>query len=470
MIIDLLRDRGSAASRALAAGVAAVRRMRWLMFVLAIALFGVETAVLSVESARETFGGMSEADWAHTNYWLKSAECARATGAWLVTCDDDGRLRPLAEEAIGDDPGHALLLATWAILGDRSLGLVDVAALNLLLNGLGFVSLAAFLFALRSYACALVFIYLGPVVYLRWTGVAPHWGLLGVASMAAILPMAILARHYGYLARLKGMLFIALGLAGLVLASLVREAIALMALAASLSAIGFLMVRPGGVRPGRAGLCVLALAIIAVHWAPYALYALRDALFDIEPSQLVQRHGFSDILYMGLGSVPNAFGIAYDDYLALAHAQRVDPDVVHCSPDFFRIMWSLYLDKLLSHPDEVARIYLEKAWLILADPVLEPGPPLGLLLATGFALLLAGHRFRLWRRLGFPQGELILSASLAFIALFVAQAVLASPDRGYAMPMGAAILTLTGLLVSFLVRGGRTMLGELLSARRRLSR
>ena len=428
--------------------------MRWILFLVAVAGFGLETALLSFDSVERTYGDMDEADWAHTNYWLKSAECARRTGAWLVMCEEDGGLKPIGEEAIGDDPGHALLLALWAIVSDQAVTLVHVAYLNLLLNGLGFVLLAAMLFAIRAYPCAVVFIYLGPIVYLRWTGITPHWGLLGIASMAAVLPTAVVARAYGYLPAGKGLAFIGLGFGGLVLASLVREALALMALTATLSAIAFVLLRRPQGRGGKQLLAALGMAAVAAHWAPYGLYAVRDAVFDLAPAQLVQRHGFSDILYMGLGSVPNGLGIAYDDYLALAHAQEVDPDVVHCSPEFFRIMWTLYLEKVLSHPEEVARIYLSKASLILADPILEPGLPLGALLVVGMALVLAGRRFRLWRRVGFPQGEIVLWAMLCFIGLFVAQAILASPDRGYAMPTGAAILTLVALMVGLPLRVG----------------
>ena len=407
-----------------------------MLFLLAVAGFGLETTLLSFENVERTYGDMEEPDWAHTNYWLKSAECARRTGAWLVMCEEDSRLKPYGEEAIGDDPGHALLLALWAISTDQAITLVHVAHLNLLLNGLGFVLLAALLFALRAYPCAIVFLYLGPIVYLRWTGVTPHWGLLGIASMAAILPTAIIARAYGYLSARKSLVFIGIGFGGLLLASLVREALALMAVMATLAAIAFVLLRRSPGPRGRRLLAGLGLATMAVHWAPYGLYVVRDAAFDVTPGQLVQRHGFSDILYMGLGSVPNAFGIAYDDYLALAHAQQVDPDVVHCSPEFFRIMWALYFEKVMSDPEEVARIYLNKAYLILADPILEPGLPLGVLLGIGMALLVAGHRFRVWRRIGFPQGEVVLWTMLGFIGLFVAQAILASPDRGYAMPMG----------------------------------
>src|SRR5690606_29166053 len=109
------------------------------------------------------FADVRQSDWAHTNFWLKSAGCARETGAWLVMCRDDGRLIPISEEAIGDDPGHALMLGVWAILSAEAVSLVDAARLNIVLNTAGLVMLAAFLFGMRAYLCALLFLYLGPV-------------------------------------------------------------------------------------------------------------------------------------------------------------------------------------------------------------------------------------------------------------------------------------------------------------------
>jgi hypothetical protein len=52
-----------------------------------------------------------------------------------------------------------------------------------------------------------------------------------------------------------------------------------------------------------------------------------------------------------------------------------------------------------------------------------------------------------------------------FIGLFVAQAILASPDRGYAMPAGAAILTLIGVLLGFVLRTAWALLKGRLTKR-----
>lgn len=450
------RSDGSVAANAAASlsrTVSILGKTRWLLFVVILLAFGAGPMMMSFEDAERNYRDVGTSDWVHTNYWMKSADCARETGAWLALCAEDGKLKPISEEAIGDDPGHAFLLAMWTLAsGDDHTSLVDVAGLNIALNSLGLLLLAGFLFAIRAYPCFLLFMYMGPIVYLKWIGVAPHWALLGVASMAAVLPMAILAKEYGFLSARLGQWFIGLGLFGLASAALVREAIALMGIVTAFCAIGVIALRRRRAGQGLRDLVVVAALIVAASSVPYAVIAARDLMFTIEPGQLVERHGFSDILYMGLGSVPNAFGITYSDWVALAAAQKVDPDVVHCSPDFYRIMWGLYLDKLLTDPAEVARIYFEKARLLLSDPVLEPGPPLGIVLLVGLCHFIVAETFNLWPKVGFPQGSLVEGAALVFIGLFVAQGILASPDRGYAMPVGAAILTLIGVLAGFHLR------------------
>lgn len=435
------------------AGIERLGRWRWLVFAGLLALFGAGDLATSWDDARRNFSAVEKSDWEQTNVWLKSTECARATGAWLALCGPDGKLVPVSEEALGDDPGHALLLDLWAIAFDRTATLVDVARLNILLNTLGFVALAGFLFAIRAYACGLVFLYLGPVVYVKWIGVSPHWALLGVASLTAVLPMAILAREFRFLSPASGRVFLVVGGLGLALTCLVREAIGMMGIVASFAIILYVAGRRWRAgEPAVRGAVWLALLVVAASLAPYLATTSRDLAFDIDQGQLVRRHGFSDILYMGLGSVPNPFGISYDDNVAFAAAQRLSPDVVHCSPEFFRIMWRVYFDTVLSAPLEVVRIYLQKAWMLLSDPILEPGPPLGLLLLVGVAHFSAALAFGWWRRIGFPAGALIEGGALVFIGFFLAQGILASPARGYAMPVGAAILTLTGILVGFCLR------------------
>ena len=155
---------------------------------------------------------------------------------------------------------------------------------------------------------------------------------------------------------------------------------------------------------------------------------------------------------MGLGAVPNSLGISYADDVAKGAAEQIDPKVVYCSWKYFKIMWQLYFDKVASQPAEVMRIYIEKARRILADRILDSAPPLAVVLLLALALFPAATAFGLWSRIGYSQGLLLGGAALVIICLFVVQAILATPDRLYSMPMGPALLMLAGVSAEFLGR------------------
>lgn len=425
--------------------------LRWMPFVLVLIASSWGPIETSLHKAGH-FAEVSKSDWEPTNVWLKSSECAQRQHVWLALCRDDGKLDAITELALGDDLGHALLLDLWAIASDRPASLVDVAHLNIGLDVLGFVVLASFLFATGSYVAAITFAILGPTVYIGWISVSPHWSFIGVTSAAAVLPMAILAREYRFLSRKLGIAYVCLGLFGLSMAMLIREAIGSMGIVTTLGVVVFVVARRQ--RKGRQyrDLLVVGLLALLTSVATQIAPAARDVFFTVQPSGRVDRHGFSDILYMGLGAVPNSLGISYADDVAKKAAEQIDPKVVYCSWKYFEIMWQLYFDKVTSQPAEVMRIYLEKAKLILADRILDSAPPLVVVLLLALALFLAATAFGLWSRIGYSQGLLLGGAALVIICLFVVQAVLATPDRLYSMPMGPALLMLAGVSAEFLGR------------------
>jgi hypothetical protein len=146
---------------------------------------GLGAFTASLEEA-DRYTGLRKADWIPTNMWLKSAECARLQGVWLAICDDD-KLVPISEHSFGDDPRHALFLGIWAMATDDRVSLEDVAGLNIALNTAGFILLASILFAIRAYVTSIMFLWAGPVIFLRWIGVSPHWGFIGVTSLVLVL-------------------------------------------------------------------------------------------------------------------------------------------------------------------------------------------------------------------------------------------------------------------------------------------
>ena len=417
--------------------------LRWLAFAICVAGLVTGPFQRTFEDVRR-YGYLTDimpSDWRATNVWLDSSECTVSRGAWLAVCEND-RLIPISERAIADDPGHALLLSAWAALTGERATLVDVARLNTLLNLVGLVALAALLFSLRAWITSLVLLALGPAEFLGWMGTSPHWAFIGMVSLAGILPLAIATR--------RNAAWIGGGIIALALATLVRESIGLMGFALTLGAVAAAALRaPRTLRalPRLALILVLAsVALLAPKWATMA----RDAALPMAPAERLQTHGLSHTLYLGLGFVENKWGIRYDDDYGEDLANKAG--IVFCSPEYFRMMWKLYLARIAEDPLEVARIYWEKAVRLLSVPTLQPGPPFGLVLAIGLAHLLAAAWFGAWRRVGLPEGLEIEAVSLAFLGLFLAQAILALPSQMYAVPVNAFILVLFGAIVEFAAR------------------
>lgn len=436
-----------------------LKRWKWLVIAVCAVVFVGGPAIAAFDAA-ERYGKTEQSDWIPTNMWLKSAECARERGVWLAVCEDD-RLVPMSEYSFGDDPGHALFLGIWAMATNSAVSLVDVARLNAVLNTVGLVVLAGFLFALRAYLASFVLLLVGPVAYLQWIGVSPHWGLIGTASLALILPMALIARDYGLLSRGSGNAWVAAGIVGLALAALLREPIGVMCLAASLAVVGFLAARRR--RAGRRlrDLLVTAPLVLVASAATTWVVMARDASFEMEPAHRVATHNFSHTLYIGLGAVPNAFGLRYEDEDARAAVERVAPEVINSSPEYYRILWSLYWSRLRDAPAEVMRIYFEKSKRILADRILDSAPPLAIVVIVMMVHFAVATAFGVWRRIDFAQGALIEGAALALIGFFILQAILASHNRVFAMPIGAALLMLLGVLLEFCARSAVALVAQL---------
>ena len=418
--------------------------LRWLAFAVCVAVLVLGQFGRTFEDVRR-YGHLADimqSEWDATNIWLASTECTVSRGVWLAVCDD-GRLIPISERAIADDPGHALLLSAWAAMTGAPATLVDVARLSTLLNTIGLVALAALLFSLRAWITSLVLLVKGPIEFLGWMGTSPHWAFIGMVSLAGILPLAIVTR--------SNRAWIAGGIAALAVVTLVRESIGLMGFALTLGALAVTALqrpRPARRLPQLALILVLATgALLAPKWATMA----RDAAFPMAPAERLQTHGLSHTLYLGLGFVENKWGIRYQDEYGADLANRAG--IIYCSPEYFRMMWKLYLARIVEDPVEVARIYWEKALQLLTVPTMQPGPPFGIVLAIGLVHLLAATWFGLWRRVGFPQGLPIEAVSLAFLGLFLAQAILALPSHLYAVPVNAFILVLFGAIVEFVARG-----------------
>lgn len=421
--------------------------MRGLVFVLLAALlvWGQFQRTYTDSERYGRYADLMPSDWKATNVWLAAADCALERGVWLAVCEQ-GKLVPISERAIADDPGHALLLGLWSMATRRHADLLDVARLNVLTDTIGLLMLAGLLFALRAYIASIVLLWKGPIEYLGWMGTSPHWAYVGLVSLAAVLPTALAAREMGLLSRRVANGWIAAGIVFLALATLMRESIGMMGLAVTVAVSIVLLVRR--YRPSR--VLLVALFAVLAFTAPRWVVTARDAAFDMRKAERLATHGLSHTLYLGLGFVENKWGIRYDDDYGEEIADRAG--IVWCSPEYFRLMWQLYMERWVEDPSEVVRIYLAKAWILLDTPTLYPGPPFGIVLAIALVHFLAATAFGAWQRLDFRQGLVVEGVAVMFAGLFLAQAMAALPSHNYAMPVNAFMLVLFGVIVEFFAR------------------
>jgi len=423
---------------------------RWLVFALCVAVVGIGDLGQAERTATEKFSSVAMADWAVTNVWIVAAECGRKTGAWLVLCQGE-KLVPIANGALADDPGHAFFLGIAAQILDRAVAVVDVARLNIAIDYFGMVSIAALLFAVRSYVACMIVLILGDRVYLDWIAISPHPGLIGAASFAAILPIAIVLSEQGNLGRIGRLLALAVGAVLLGAAALLREPIGTMGLLVGVGSVAVMGFRRRNLKHVLRLFALLVLVVVSWQTPRWILLA-RDTLFSVTPTNQIQTHGTSHNLYLGLGAIENKFGIRWSDSDGAEAVAKVNPKVSYVSEEYFQILWKLYLKRLTDDPLEVARIYMTKGVAILEYRFPDQSLPLWMVLGGIAGVLFVGRKARLWNEANYEQGLPFLYVGLAFVALFILQGAVAHHNKPYAHPIGAFVLLFFAVGLEFFVR------------------
>ncbi len=415
------------------------------LIVLGLVLWVALPQVQESFDASRRYAAVGESDWEGTNNALESARCARKTGAWLLRSCENGQVVPFSAE----DPGQPLLLSLWARLAGRDATVMDAARLNLGINVLCLAILIGALISLGAFVTSVVLLLLGPVIFLFYFGTSPHWSLMGAASIQIILPLALIARAKGWLQPAASGALIAIGVASLALVALLRESVGTMALLMTICAAAWTM--RYGRRGGRHLATTVAILLVAVvaSQSSRLIVAARDWAYSLDAAHLPATHGMSHTLYIGLGGVPNKFGIEYDDAVGRAAASAAVPGIVHYSKDYFRVMRELYIRKWQEDPREMIRIYFEKLKLMFTDHIFGAGhPALGTMLALFVAIqLVTGYRHWTAGDRGSDTRLAINVVALGFVGLFVVQGVLATPTRLYSLPLGPFVLVLAGIAI-----------------------
>lgn len=129
----------------------------------------------------------------------------------------------------------------------------------------------------------------------------------------------------------------------------------------------------------------LVVAYLSVSLAFVAVRAYRDSRVDLSAASQPSSHPFWHPAYLGLGYLPNKYGITWNDAVAIDAVERARPGTRYLSGTYESTLRHLYL-KLVAHdPLFALRTYGTKAWAILDDALrrfwLAP-----LLLAAALAL------------------------------------------------------------------------------------
>jgi hypothetical protein len=332
----------------------------------------------------------------------------------------------------GDDYG----IYVYVPFLSRLFGTEDVARVQ----GLVAVALFAIPLALfplffwllfRSLAAALMAPLGLLVALLTVIGFADIYWISAWAILTLVPPLLILARRWPR----HGLLLLVLVMLGASFATSIRNHAGLpVAVAGLIVVLG--RPWPWRRRAAAAGLVVVAyLAVSPVGMRAVEAYRdqrLRGSELGVTPTR---SHVLWHPAYVGLGFLPNDYGIKWDDAIVLQHARRESPHVEYATPAYEEVVRRLFLRVLKQEPGEVALTTLKKGVAVVA---LAPG--LLALAALGLWAMSLNERDR-------PLARRMLLLSAPGLVLGVVPPLIAIPTTEYAAGwIGALVLlSLLGL-------------------------
>jgi len=374
--------------------------------------------------------------------WIMSANCFRKTGIILSVCNEPGTFYPIENASAADDRGHGLLLSILHGVFGAPATTEPLLYANIVINILGFALLASQLYRVGLGVAAILF-FLASLRLLREPTVTSDviGAIYGMFALSLLLPIQTLRMLSLERSTWPEWSWLALSGLCLVCVMLLRESFGLIGIAVTLLSliIGF-------ARRARASrLLHFVSAAVAVAVMLFALNATslivnyRVHFQGVPAGTGILSHGLSHALYLGLGAEPNSFGIEWSDTNADNAVRARDPAIKYVSPQYFETLGKLYMELVLQHPLEVARIYAAKARKVLAPGIINP-----LVISVG-AILLGLSLCRTLRSLipsRPPVGD-IVALTVAATLLHAMQAILTYPAVAYYDQafVGLALLT-----------------------------
>jgi 4-amino-4-deoxy-L-arabinose transferase-like glycosyltransferase len=297
------------------------------------------------------YGGMAH-DIVHDGHWFQINRSAinfgftepstgrRSTDSMMIEPPDEPQLmyadaHPQWEPEIGEPVGEPVVLAAlWELTGsERFLPDQILKALLDALTALLVYRIAMRLFKRRRaalFAAALYAIY-PPLAWQMTSPVPDGWGVDFTIAIVAIYLEAIHSSH-----RWRWLI-----LCGVVasIGSYFRPAVLVLPMALALSTVAM----TGWREALRRGLSITAIA--AVLLIPWIIRNYND-FHKFIPT----REGYGQVLWEGLGEVPNNFGAVLSDEKTYEHFHRTNPNIRADSPAFFSLLTHLAVKAIENHP------------------------------------------------------------------------------------------------------------------------
>jgi hypothetical protein len=421
-------------------------RWRWPLFfflifaVLAFPLFD------HLRRAKEEFSVVEECKWTACFTWMKSAEVYLDTGVWLALKDKEGKVIPYECGSCADDIGHALFLSAVSKLLSIDLTLAHFAYFNAYINLLGMVILLLFFYQMRRILLYVTLLFMTSCYFLFFNGFySPHFSGLGLAAFVFLFPLSLYAYRESWCKTPWTITFIGLGLILFSAATLMRGVYGYLGLGTTLTLLVLLLWENRSHFKKLAFLTTILFLTIGAWMSPKWVLDLRDHLFHFNQEENSHQkpiwegpHGISHNLFIGLGIVPNKFGITYEDLEGYEFVKLIDPTVSYTSTRHYEILGTLYFHYFKTDPKEVFRIYVEKGKILFKFPPLL----LSTLLFPLFLLI-----FSLYDR------KRLFFFVLTFMGtgFFMLQGILAHIDKSYSFPATLFTFLQMGLILEFFV-------------------
>lgn len=186
-----------------------------------------------------------------------------------------------------------------------------------------------------------------------------------------------------------------------------------------------------------AGVALVVVSFLAI--SPFAMTAIRNHsrdVVDMPRSNTLTAHPVWHNAYIGLGYLPNPWGIRWLDSVAFERAKQIDPDVQPATARYDRLIRHEYFRIVENNPFWALKLYLAKLAALVVDGVEHVA---GLILLAPLALA----RDRLLRR-----RLLLLLPPLAFAVVPPLVGIPRIYDSGFLASIGLATFLVVASLLA----------------------